>query len=68
MGISRWLYVDIVEIIKETENAFLIDFGDEMEWIPKSQIADAEDYAEGDKDIEIGITPFIAREKGIETK
>ena len=66
MGESRWVHLDFDEILRETEKAFLIRIDDEEYWIPFSQIADPEEYREGDTDGEISITEWIAREKGLE--
>lgn len=62
-----------VLVHKLTENAVLIEFGNEEIWIPKSQIH-ADDVAElEDQDVisdlefatNIRITEWIARQKGI---
>jgi hypothetical protein len=68
MGASRFVYVDVEVITKETEKAFLCRIDGEDVWLPKSQIADPDDYEEGDEQFELGITEFIANEKGIEPK
>lgn len=67
MGASNWVTLDVAEIKKETEKAFLVRLCDREElWIPKGQMADPEEYKEGDCDCQISISEFIAREKGIE--
>ena len=38
--------------------------GEEV-WLPRSQIADADDYTAGDTDLEISITQWLAKEKGL---
>lgn len=65
MTASNYVHLDNCEILKETELAFLIrvDEGDDL-WFPKSQIADASDYKEGDKGT-ISVTEWIANEKGV---
>lgn len=66
MSNSNYVHLDNVDIIKETPAAFLCRIDGELErWIPKSQIADAEDYKEGDHGASMSITEWIAEKKGI---
>lgn len=66
---SNYVHLDFEEIVAETEKAFLVRLGDDLDneevWLPFSQIADAEDYSVGDKDGTISVTEWIAKEKGI---
>lgn len=62
---SNHVYVQVDRIAKETEKAFLCVIEGEEVWLPKSQIPDADDYMEGDEDIEIAITEWLAGEKGL---
>lgn len=66
MGANNYEHILVEKIIRETEKAFLVrlEDGDEH-WLPKSQIADADDYREGDEDVELSVTEYIAREKGL---
>lgn len=67
MGSGNYVHVQIKKILKETDKSFLVRFHDGEEvWLPKSQIADWEDYNEGDHDVSMSITEWIANEKGIE--
>jgi hypothetical protein len=63
MGTSGYVYIDVL-IIKETDKAFLVNVDGETMWLPKSQVADPDDYTVGDK-CEIGITEWIANQKGL---
>lgn len=64
---SDWVHVDVDEILKETDAAFRVRLEDGSEhWLPKSQISDADDYNQGDRNAVISITEWIANEKGIE--
>lgn len=68
---SGWVYLYVERILKETPNAFLIEFEDWEGhfWIPKSHIADPEDYEEGkfkSEQCQIAITQWIAEQKGID--
>lgn len=65
MSASRWIHIDVDRIIRETDAAFLIEIdGDEI-WLPKSQIADVDDYNAGIEDCVMSITEWIAMEKGL---
>ena len=57
------LSVDVVE--KETEKAFLFIVGGEKIWMPKGQIRTGQLFSEGDKDVVVGITQWIAEQKGL---
>ena len=65
MSASNWVHLDVDEILRETPAAFMVLIDDEQIWLPKSQIADADDYEEGDVDLVISITEWIANEKGL---
>lgn len=65
MGFSGWVHIVVEEILRETDKAFLCLIDCTEVWIPKSQIADANNYEEGEMDCEMSITEFIAKEKGI---
>jgi hypothetical protein len=63
---DRWVYIDVERVAKETLNAFLFVIDGEDVWIPKSQMADPDDYSEGDADLTaVAITDWIARERGL---
>lgn len=66
MGASNYVHIEIDAILRETEKAFLVSIDGEEHWLPKSQIANADDYCDGDKDCIMSVTEFIAREKGFE--
>lgn len=66
MSASSYVYVQVDRIVRETDKALLCDIGGEEMWLPKSQIADADDYCDGDEDVEIAITDWLAKEKGLD--
>jgi len=66
MSQSGYTHIDVEEITQETDKAFLCIIDGEAIWLPKSQIADADDYEMGDKNLSMSITEWIAKEKGIE--
>lgn len=59
------ILIDFNKIIKETDKALLVRFNGRQDWVPKTQIADARDYREGDVDGMISLTEWIANEKGL---
>lgn len=64
MAASNYIHLE-GKIEKETDKAFYIDFGEQgKHWIPMSQVADSENYKEGDIGT-ISITEWIAGEKGL---
>ena len=65
MGYSIWVHVEVEKIVRETDSAFLLQIDGETHWVPKSQIADFETYEEGDEDVTVSITEWIAQEKGL---
>lgn len=62
---SDWFYLDVDRVVKETDKAFLVEIDGEQIWLPKSQIADAHDYEEGDENCGMSVTEYIAKEKGL---
>lgn len=66
MTASNYVHLDVDEILRATDKAFLVRCKDEEIWLPKSQIADPDDYEEGDADCTISITQWLANEKGLE--
>jgi hypothetical protein len=66
MSSSNYVTVLIEKIKKETDKAFLCEIEDgEDVWLPFTHVADYENYEEGDEDLEISITEWMAREKGL---
>lgn len=69
MGASKYVYIDVEEIVYETAAAFLFRVDGKEIWIPKSQMADPDDYSEGDIDVsDVAITEWIAKQKEIESE
>jgi hypothetical protein len=66
MSFSGYVHIEVDLIKKITEKAFLVKTNDFDVWLPKSQIADPEDYEEGDENITLSITEWIAKQKGFE--
>lgn len=67
MPASNYVHLDDVTIIRATDLAFLIEWDGGQYWLPRSQVADPDDYSEGDV-CNLSITEWIAREKGIEVE
>lgn len=62
---SRWTDVEVTEVIKESDDAFLFEIDGEEYWIPKSQIHRDASLSEGDENITVEITTWIADQKGL---
>lgn len=64
---SRSVHITVEEIRRETDKAFLVVYGGEEMWLPKTQVANDDEYYAGMKgQIGMSITEWIAKEKGIE--
>jgi hypothetical protein len=67
-----WVHLNIKKIRGETEKAFKVQLesdGDapgQLLWIPKSVIADADDYEEDDKDCTISVEAWWAEKNDLE--
>lgn len=66
MSASNWVHLDVTAVLRETDKALLLEVGDMEAWVPKSHIADADQYEAGDRDVTVSVTEWIAREKGLE--
>lgn len=71
MSSSGYVHLDIDEILRETDKAFLVvygtDFGERTEtWIPKSQIADVDDYEVGDRNLTLSVSQWFAEKEGLD--
>lgn len=62
---QSWVHLDVEEVKRETDKAFLVVIDGEQVWIPKSQIDSPDDYEEGDTNCTISVTEWIANEKGL---
>ncbi len=65
MSASRWIHLDVSEIVKTTEGALLCRIGDDEMWIPRSQIADGDDYSAGDAGLTLSVTRWFAGKEGL---
>jgi hypothetical protein len=65
MSASNYVHLDVELIVQETDDALLLRVDGEDYWIPKSQIADVGDYAEGDENATVSISEWIAGKKGL---
>lgn len=66
MPASNWIHLDVVKIHRESEKAFELELeGGELVWVPKSQISEPDDLEEGDEDVTVSITEWIAEQKGL---
>ncbi len=68
MGASNYVHLEDVTVVRKTDSAFLLRLDDDTEeWFPRSQVADPDDYDEGDEGCTVSVTEWIAKKKGIET-
>jgi len=65
MGMSDYVHLDVEEILKDTGKAFLCVIEGDQFWIPRSCVADAGDYGEGDVNCTISVKESFAVEKGL---
>lgn len=63
---SNFVHLEGCDVLKMTGNAMLIRYEDEKLWLPLSQVSDPDVLEEGDRDVTVSITEWIARQKGIE--
>jgi hypothetical protein len=66
MNASNWIHLDVERIVRETNGAFLLQLDEDNEvWVPKSQVADAADYSEGDENLILSVTSWWADKEGL---
>lgn len=65
MTASNYVHITVDKIHLATNKAIQVEIDGELIWLPKTQIADIDDCQVGDEGVEISITKWIAREKGI---
>ncbi len=64
MDSGRYVDVQVDLIEKETALAFKCRIGDDVHWIPKSQIDHPDDFREGDDEVEIPVARwFVDKEE-----
>jgi hypothetical protein len=66
MSASRFVHLDVEEVLRVTDKALLLRVDGEDVWIPLSQIDDAGQYEQGDHDVTVSVTEWIAKQKGLE--
>ena len=62
-----YVHIEVDRVAKITEKAMLVEIDGEEVWLPLSQISpeDRDQYQEGDEDVSMCITEWIAKEKGL---
>jgi hypothetical protein len=66
MSQSGWVHLEDCNVLRVTEKAAYIEWGDERYWFPLSQISDADNLDESDEGVTVSITEWIAEQKGID--
>jgi hypothetical protein len=66
MSFSAIHYLDVASIDAETEMAFgvTLEDGDELVWIPKSQIKNKDQFDKGDEDCTFEVSEWFAKQRG----
>lgn len=65
MGASNWVHVTAERITGETEKCFFVVIEGTQYNIPKSQMADPDNYKVNDTDCTMSITRWLADQEGI---
>lgn len=65
MSSGNHVHLDVEEILRETQLAFLLLLEEDEIWAPKSVIADANDYDVGDCNLTISVAEWWAEQKGL---
>ncbi len=60
MGASGWTHIEVKIILLETAKAFLCRLEDDKDyWLPKSVVADPEDYEAGETELELSVKDWF---------
>ncbi len=66
---SSYVHVSVRAILRITAAGMLVVIGEDDEqeevWLPLSQVADSEKYEQGDEDLTISVSEWIAEKKGL---
>jgi hypothetical protein len=66
MSSSRFVHLDVAEITAETEKAFQVRLEDgSTHWLPRSVVADADDYNVGDCDLTLSVQAWFCEKEGL---
>ncbi len=66
MSSSNYVRLDVDEVVRETDKAFLLRIDKENEvWVPLSQIAHSDQYMAGDRNCTISVTSWFAEKRGL---
>lgn len=63
---SKYVRIEPVDILRETDKALLVRYQGEEHWIPLSQIEEPEGCEVGDTSTSLVITRWIAEEKELD--
>ncbi len=62
---SNYVHLDVDKILRATDKALLLKIDDEEIWVPRSMVADGDDYEAGDEDVTISVTEWFANKGGL---
>lgn len=66
---QKWVDIAVKEVKRETEKAICVALaagGDDV-WLPKSQLKEPDEISQGDTDITVTVTEWIAQQKDLPT-
>jgi hypothetical protein len=66
MSASNWVHLESCNVKRVTDKAMLVEYQDAEVWLPLSQVSEADQYEEGDTDVTISVTEWIAAQKDLE--
>lgn len=65
MAAGNYHHLDVQEVLRETEKAFLLLIDGEEHWVPRSCVANADNYSQGDENCTMSVADYICRQKGL---
>lgn len=63
---QKYILVPVDKVVAATDMALLLEVDGEEYWVPKSQMEDPDEFVRGDRNVEIFMTEWIAKQKGLD--
>lgn len=63
---TKWVNLEVDEVLRVTEKALLLLIGDDEHWFPKSQLAHPGKHHRGEKNVLISVSEWVVRQEGFE--
>lgn len=61
----RYRAVEVDEVLKATDAAFLFEIGGEEKWVPKSCVESPDEIGEGDTGLSVEVAEWFALREGL---